>query len=81
MPPPACSGGAGYCGFGQLGRFTEWLALRLPDWLDWLTWLLWPLAVVGFLAAVWILFTTVANILASPFDGLFSERVAALEGS
>ncbi len=73
-------GAAGYYGFGQLGRFTEWLAQRLPDWLDWLTWLLWPLAVVGFLAAVWILFTAVANILASPFNGLLSERVAALEG-
>jgi CysZ protein len=73
-------GAAGYYGFGQLGRFTDWLAARLPDWLDWLTWLLWPLAVLGFLAAVWILFTAVANILASPFNGLLSERVAAMEG-
>lgn len=73
-------GAAGYYGFGQLGRFTDWLARRLPDWLDWLTWLLWPLAVIGFLAAAWILFTAVANILASPFNGLLSERVAAMEG-
>ena len=50
----------------------------LPDWLDWLTWLMWPLAAIGFLAAVGIFFTAVANILASPFNGLLTEPVAAM---
>jgi len=73
-------GTAGFLALDQLSRFTGWLEARLPDWLDWLTWLIWPLAVLAFLVAVWVLFTVVANVLASPFNGLLSEKVAALEG-
>ncbi len=73
-------GSAGFLALDQLSRFTGWAAARLPDWLDWLTWLIWPLAILAFLVAVWVLFTVVANILASPFNGLLSERVARLEG-
>ena len=68
---------AGYWAFNGLGRLTDWIEARLPNWLDWLTWLIWPLAILAFLVAIWLLFTIVANLIASPFNGILSERVAA----
>lgn len=53
---------------------TDWL----PDWLDWLAWLLWPIAILAGLVLVWTGFTVLANIIGAPFNGLLSERVAAL---
>lgn len=64
---------SGYVGALQ-ARITDWL----PDWLDWLAWLLWPLALVAALVLIWTGFTVIANLIGSPFNGLLSERVAAL---
>lgn len=60
-------------GFGRLLQLTiERFGLGWPDWALWLVWL-----VFGTLAAavVFFTFTLVANVLASPFNGLLAEAV------
>jgi len=47
----------------------------LPDWLDWLAFLLVPLAVVAGLTIMFFTFTLLANLIASPFNGLLAEAV------
>jgi CysZ protein len=46
----------------------------LPDWLDWLTWLIWPLVGLTLAMATGYLFTAVAILIASPFNGLLAEK-------
>ena len=47
----------------------------LPEWLWWLRFLLWPFLVAVFLIIVFYSFSIVANIIASPFNGLLAEAV------
>ena len=64
-----------------VARFEEalgWIEGQLPDWLQWLDWLLWPLFVLALLIVVFYSFTLVANLIASPFNGLLAERAEAL---
>lgn len=49
----------------------EWL----PGWLQWLEIILWPLIVIAVLLVFGLLFTSVANIIASPFNSLLAEKV------
>lgn len=67
----AMIGGAVW-GFSLVERlFEAWL----PPWLHWLAWLLWPLFLLLLLVVVTQTFTTVANLVASPFNGLLAEQV------
>ncbi len=50
----------------------------LPDWLDWLSWLMWPLAVLLVLLIVMYTFSSFANLLAAPFNGLLAEKAEEL---
>jgi CysZ protein len=54
-----------------LGHFESWL----PHWLLWLNWLIWPMFIVLVLIIASYLFTMVANLLAAPFNAIFSEKV------
>ena len=47
----------------------------LPSWLDWLRYLLWPLFAVAALLIVFYGFTILANLIASPFNGLLAAAV------
>ncbi|MGB0936823.1 MAG: sulfate transporter CysZ [Colwellia sp.] len=47
----------------------------LPQWLDWLSYILWPMVVLCVLILFSFIFSTVANWLAAPFNGLLSEKV------
>jgi CysZ protein len=51
----------------------------IPDWLGWLkailSFILWPLAVVTVLLIFALVFGTLANWIAAPFNGLLSEKV------
>lgn len=60
---------------GQFGVWLEQLMGWLPSWLDFLRWILWPLAVILLLAVTMYLFSSVANLIASPFNGLLAEKV------
>lgn len=56
------------------------LQASVPHWLGWLQWLLWPLFVLALLIIVFYSFTLVANLIASPFNGLLAEKTEALLG-
>ncbi len=59
----------------QIGYLNDWLEQGLPDWLGWLSWLIWPLAILALLLCIALLFGTLANWIAAPFNGLLAERV------
>jgi CysZ protein len=47
----------------------------LPSWLDWLAFILWPIFALASLAIVFYGFTILANLIASPFNGLLAAAV------
>jgi len=47
----------------------------LPDWLDWLRFILWPLFLLAALVIVFYGFTILANLIASPFNGMLAAAV------
>lgn len=54
----------------------DWVMDRfLPDWLDWLRVVLWPLFLLASLVIVFYTFTIVANLIASPFNGMLAAAV------
>ena len=72
--------------FGTLIGFTlnylmatidSWMA-GIPDWLDFIEWILWPLIGLTMSLATGYLFTAVALIIASPFNGLLAEKAEEL---
>jgi len=62
-------------GWTQFADLVAWLQSFIPDWLDWLTWLLWPVFAVGSLIVVFFTFGLIANLIASPFNGILAEQV------
>ncbi|MFA9487340.1 MULTISPECIES: sulfate transporter CysZ [unclassified Mannheimia] len=51
------------------------LAMLLPAWLDWLSFILIPLIFLMILVGFYFAFTTLANFIAAPFNGLLAEKV------
>ncbi|MDN7136327.1 sulfate transporter CysZ [Pseudidiomarina terrestris] len=51
------------------------LVAWLPEWLRWLEVVVWPLIIIGVLLLFALTFTSVANIIASPFNSLLAEKV------
>lgn len=47
----------------------------LPNWLHWLHFILWPLILFSIVLVFGYFFSTVANIIASPFNSLLAEKV------
>jgi CysZ protein len=62
-------------GYHYIGVGNAWLDSHLAHWLHWLKWLVWLVFIVGSLFFVVYLFTIVANIIASPFNGFLSEKI------
>ena len=56
--------------------------LMIEDWLgdyfSWLSYFIWPLAILFVLVVFSFIFSSVANWIAAPFNGLLSEKVEAL---
>ncbi len=70
-------GGAIYLLFSNLNQWIDsWLSY-LPDILSWLSYLLWPLLALAILATFTYLFSTIANFVAAPFNGLLAEQLEA----
>ncbi|MDU3055033.1 MAG: sulfate transporter CysZ, partial [Escherichia coli] len=63
-------GGAFWWLFTQLDVWIPTLMSYVPDWLQWLSYLLWPLAVISVLLVFGYFFSTIANWIAAPFNGL-----------
>jgi len=70
--------GAIWAGAAWFATLIERLDASVPGWLRWLDWLLWPLFVLALLIIVFYTFTLVANLIASPFNGLLAEKTEAL---
>ncbi|OIN10422.1 sulfate transporter CysZ [Oceanisphaera psychrotolerans] len=68
-------GGAFYWFYLQLEQLFSWFEGTIPDYLQWLSYLLWPLAIVTIAVVFSLIFTSFANLLAAPFNGLLAERV------
>ncbi len=70
-------------GVEEFAALMDWLVGIMPNWrwLAWLRWLLWPLFGITVLVVSFYTFTLIANFIASPFNGLLSQRVAAMAGS
>lgn len=69
-----------YAGFASCAyHYTQlahhWLDSYIPHWLSAVAWLLWLLSFIGILFFFTYLFTTIANIIAAPFNGLLSEKI------
>lgn len=68
-------GGAMYYLFSHLDSWiTQWMG-QLPSFLAWLSYVLWPLLTLTILATFSYFFSTLANFIASPFNGLLAEKV------
>ncbi|KHN52329.1 sulfate transporter CysZ [Pectobacterium fontis] len=70
-------GGAFWWLFTQLNDWIPQIMGHIPDWLQWLSYLIWPLAVLSILLVFSYLFSTLANFIAAPFNGLLSEQLEA----
>ncbi|MDA0146909.1 sulfate transporter CysZ [Vibrio sp. LaRot3] len=68
-------GGALFYLFSQLDIWIEQLLGQLPSFLSWLSYVLWPLLVLTILATFSYFFSTLANFIAAPFNGLLAEKV------
>ena len=67
--------------FGEISSSIIWMVDLIPDW-DWLAWLkqglsyiIWPIALITILLVFGLIFGTLANWIAAPFNGLLSEKV------
>ncbi len=56
------------------GWVNYWISF-LPSWLDWLRYLLWPIILSSILLIFGYFFSTLANIIAAPFNGFLAEKV------
>ncbi len=65
-------------GFSYLNDLMDAMLGRIPEWLGFIEWILWPLIVltVGLISGY--LFTTIALIIASPFNSLLAEKAEEL---
>lgn len=63
-----------------LSQLSDWIngwLSDLPDMLSWLSYVLWPLLAIAVLVICSYFFSTVANWIAAPFNGLLSEHLEA----
>lgn len=68
-------GGALFYLFSHLDTWIGQLMGQLPEFLSWLSYILWPLLVLTILATFSYFFSTLANFIAAPFNGLLAEKV------
>lgn len=62
-----------------LGHWLDYWLAGLPAWLSWLESVLWWLAMILLTLGFCYFFTLLANLVASPFNGMLSARVEALQ--
>lgn len=59
----------------ELELLFDYINKFIPDFLSWLNFILWPLAVIIVLVIFSFIFSSVANWIAAPFNGLLAEKV------
>ncbi|WP_409310516.1 sulfate transporter CysZ [Pectobacterium sp. B1J-3] len=70
-------GGAFWWLFVRLNDWIPQLMSHIPSWLQWMSYLVWPLVVLSILLVFSYLFSTIANFIAAPFNGLLAEQLEA----
>lgn len=65
-------------GFSYLAELMDSLLASIPDWLSFIQWILWPLIALTVSLITGYLFTSVALIIASPFNALLAEKAEEL---
>ncbi len=61
-----------YFGSGKFSELVSWIESQW-QWLSWIGWVLWPVFIIINLIVVFFCFSIIANLIASPFNGLLSE--------
>jgi CysZ protein len=61
--------------FAELDVYMTMLDSWVPEWLSWLSTFLWPVAVLFLLFMFSFVFSSVANWIAAPFNGLLAEKM------
>ncbi len=63
---------------GEIDESIKYIIDLVPEWLGWikdgLTYVLWPLALISILLVFALVFGTLANWIAAPFNGLLAEK-------
>lgn len=59
----------------QLEHLFAYLQDYIPEFLSWLNIILWPIAIITLLVVFSFIFSSVANWIAAPFNGLLAEKV------
>ncbi len=65
-------------GFSYMNDLMDSMLARIPTWLSFIEWILWPLIGITVSLITGYLFTTVALIIASPFNALLAEKAEEL---
>ena len=65
-------------GFSYMSDLMDSMLARIPDWLDFIEWILWPLIGITVCLITGYLFTTLALLIASPFNALLAEKAEEL---
>jgi CysZ protein len=65
-------------GFSYVSDLMDAMLARIPDWLNFIKWILWPLIGITVGLITGYFFTTVALIIASPFNALLAEKAEEL---
>lgn len=64
--------------FSSVSAWIQSYMAGLPEWLNWLTYLFWPFLIFSILVSFSFIFSTVANLIAAPFNGLLAEKTENL---
>lgn len=65
-------------GFSLIDDLIDKMLSYIPQWLSFIEWILWPLIVLSAGLITGYLFTTVALVIASPFNSLLAEKAEEL---
>jgi len=64
--------------FSSITVWIESYMQDLPSLLSWLSYILWPIIIFSILFSFSFIFSTIANLIAAPFNGLLAEKTEIL---
>jgi CysZ protein len=64
--------------FSSITLWIESYMQDLPSLLSWLSYILWPIIIFSILFSFSFIFSTIANLIAAPFNGLLAEKTEIL---
>lgn len=64
--------------FSNITAWIESSLQSLPSIISWLSYILWPIIIFSILFSFSFIFSTIANLIAAPFNGLLAEKTEIL---